>query len=192
MEGWEGQIDVDDSDLQSVLRPPLISLFVRPTQYSTVQPCSQISSSFSNPRPYSLYPSFSIPTSYQYFWINQNEEEEHPSFPVPLALFRRPCAGDPLQLVQKGCSQKGKEVIDLDLCVNEEDGDFKLKPWLYALSFLGLGKDSNLPYPISLINAQRSGTQRIPQVEQILHLLVVKFQFSFICFTWLSDLMVRW
>ncbi|PKU59615.1 hypothetical protein MA16_Dca028507 [Dendrobium catenatum] len=193
MDGWEGQIDVDDSDLQSVLRPPLHQSSCPPHAIlNRLQPCSQISSSFQTLDRTRSIPPFQSQLPTNISEINQNEEEEHPLIPGPAgaiqaAMRRRSAAACSERLLPEG---EGSD--DLDLCVNEEDGDFKLKPWLYALSFLGLGKDSNLPYPISLINAQRSGTQRIPQVEQILHLLVVKFQFSFICFTWLSDLMVRW
>ncbi|KAH0461053.1 hypothetical protein IEQ34_008628 [Dendrobium chrysotoxum] len=175
MEGWEGQIDVDDSDLQSVLRPPLLHSSCPPHAIlNRLEPCSQISSSFQTLDRIPSIPPFQSQLPTNISEINQNEEEEHPKFSISRPLIPGPAGAIQAAMRRRSAAASSKRLLpeeegsdDLDLCVNEEDGDFKLNPWLYSLSFLGQGKDSNLPYPISLINAQRSATQRIPQVVGI-------------------------
>ncbi|KAL0919102.1 hypothetical protein M5K25_011175 [Dendrobium thyrsiflorum] len=175
MEGWEGQIDVDDSDLQSVLRPQLLHSSCPPHAIlNRLEPCSQISSSFQTLDRIPSIPPFQSQLPTNVSEINQNEEEEHPKLSISRPLIPGPAGAIQAAMRRRSAAASSKRLLpeeegsdDLDLCVNEEDGDFKLNPWLYSLSFLGQSKDSNLPYPISLINAQRSATQRIPQVVGI-------------------------
>ncbi|KAI0485887.1 hypothetical protein KFK09_029458 [Dendrobium nobile] len=175
MEGWEGQIDVDDSDLQSVLRPLHHSSCPPHAILNRLEPCSQISSSFQTLDRTPSIPPFQSQLPTNISEINQNEEEEHPKLSISRPLIPGPAGAIQAAMRRRSAAAsserllpEGEGSVDLDLCVNEEDGDFKLNPWLYSLSFLGQGKDSNLSYPISLINAQRSATQRIPQVVGII------------------------
>ncbi|XP_020574866.1 uncharacterized protein LOC110020924 [Phalaenopsis equestris] len=175
MEGWEEQIDVDDSDLHSVLVPQLLPSSSRQALSHRLHPCSQISSSFQTLDPIPSIPSFQSQILTHTSRRNQNEEQEHlpklntsrPLIPGPAGAIQIAMRRQSATAASKRSIFEGKGSDDLDLCLEEEDGDFKLNPWLCSLSFLGIGKDSILPYPISLINAQRCSTNRIPQVVGI-------------------------
>lgn len=155
MDRWEDEIDVDDSDLPSLLlQPPPFpsSSSSKPSLTPTIpalHPCSQ----FSRPSQ-TLAPNPAPPRRLQSppLVSEVQEDEAHPrSTTAPPSLIPGPAGA-----VQAGMHRKSvaaaaaaarepgssscREDQDWDgrmLDIDEEDGDFKLNPWLCAMEFLG-------------------------------------------------------
>lgn len=159
MERWEDEIDVDDSDLQSVVH--LHSQTLKPR---SLNPCSQTccSSQTLDPNPPS-HSQLPIPVS----------ETDPVEEDLKTASTYRPPIPGPAGAIQ--AAMRRQSAIGAAKCsplegrylCETEDVDFELNPWLCALSSLGNDSGSSLSHPISSISAKRSGTERIPQVVGI-------------------------
>ncbi|KAG0497321.1 hypothetical protein HPP92_002012 [Vanilla planifolia] len=174
MENWEEQIDVDDSDLQEILRckSPSFSSF---SQALPLRPCSQI------PRSSQTLDSSNFPTLHRQSQLpflvsetNRNEEGKEgvskkttsrPFIPGPAGAIQAAMRRQSVATATPFCYEEGSD--GRLLCLNEEeDGDFKLNPWMCALRFVG--SDSSISCPISSIKSLRKGAERIPQVVGII------------------------
>ncbi|ONK73247.1 uncharacterized protein A4U43_C04F28920 [Asparagus officinalis] len=150
---WEDEIDIDDSDLPSLLSNPKIPS-KDPNSYNStlpplslslppLQPCSQNPNPNPNPKNAAHRP---IPG---------------PAGAVQAAMHRKASAA-----VAGACSllnSRGRLRVEEE----EQDGDFKLSPWLSAAAFLG--GEFELMWPISLIKDRNNARAavRIPQVAGI-------------------------
>ncbi|PKA58377.1 hypothetical protein AXF42_Ash013883 [Apostasia shenzhenica] len=175
MERWEDQIDVDDSDLQSLLHPfpfPSSSSLQAPSR--SLQPCSQIPRSSQNVDHGSsvLPPYWQSQNASQLQDSNRNQGGEDLSKATAFGIqIPGPAGAVQAAMRRKSAAAVAQSPPALEaggychvLDVNEEDEDFKLNPWLCALNFLENGPDSTTTSPISSIIAQQSATERIPQV----------------------------
>nr|XP_019703850.1 uncharacterized protein LOC105037910 isoform X2 [Elaeis guineensis] len=186
--GWEDEIDVDDSDLPSLLlQPPAFpssssSNPSRTPSIRSLRPCSQFScpsqtlASNSPPPPPPPSPHrIQSPTL-----VSEGQEDEAPprSTTVPPRLIPGPAGAVQAAMHRKSATAAGAaarapgsascwEDLDQDggmLDMDEEDGDFKLNPWLCAMEFLGAG--CSLVSPISSIMMR--SVERVPQVVGII------------------------
>ncbi|XP_038989144.1 uncharacterized protein LOC103722211 isoform X2 [Phoenix dactylifera] len=183
MDRWEDEIDVDDSDLPSLLpqpRPFPSSSSSNPSltpSIPSLRPCSQLSrpsqTLATNPPP--PPPRLQFPPL-----VAEGQEDEAPPrskthalrlIPGPAgavqAAMHRKSATTAAAAVREHGSSSCWEDQDGDgwmLDMDEEDGDFKLNPWLCAMEFLGAG--CSLVSPISSIETWTA--ERVPQVVGII------------------------
>ncbi|WOL03578.1 hypothetical protein Cni_G12298 [Canna indica] len=158
---WEDAIDVDDSDLLPLLTPSSSHPQNLSSQFPPLRPCSQF------PPPPSqtlaLAPSPAPPP----LSLSQSLQEPPPCstrlIPGPAGAVQAAMRRQFAVALQDGPCLGDRRENDSGLELDEEDGDFKLNPWLCALEFLG--DDCSLLCPISSIKTRN--TERVPQVVGI-------------------------
>ncbi|CAD5163583.1 unnamed protein product [Musa acuminata subsp. malaccensis] len=161
---WEDAIDVDDSDLLHLLVPSSSSS-PHPHTLSSLPPPLRPCSRFPPP-PQTLapVPSPSPPS------VHRSAEEPSPLPATTTPLIPGPAGAVQAALRRQSASARRDRPLlddhrmdDHGMDLDEEDGDFKLNPWLCALEFLG--EDCDLVWPIDSIKTR--ATARVPQVVGI-------------------------
>ncbi|KAJ0972085.1 hypothetical protein J5N97_020044 [Dioscorea zingiberensis] len=154
--GWEDAIDVDDSDLPSLLSPPPPPL-PNPSLPS-LRPCSQPPRPSSHAQP----PDTAVPPEK----VNSDARRliPGPAGAVQAAMLRRSASPAVLPL-RTGPRLETEVGADFRPDLGEEDEDFKMNPWLCALNFLENGHGSLIS--IGSIKNCGSDFERVPQVSGI-------------------------
>ncbi|RRT62187.1 hypothetical protein B296_00005153 [Ensete ventricosum] len=142
---WEDALDVDDSDLFPLLAPSSSSS-PHPHTVSSLPPLLRPCSRFSPPPSQTLapVPSPSPPS------VHRSAEEPSPSSASTAPLIPGPAGAIQAAMRRQSATARrdspfldDHRVDDRGLDLGEEDGDFKLNPWLCALEFLG-GRDRQI------------------------------------------------
>lgn len=130
--GWEDAIDVDDSDLPSLLSPPPPPPPPPLTNPSlpSLRPCSQPARPSSHSQP----PDNAAPQ------LKARSETRKlipgPAGAVQAAMLRR-SASPAVPPSRTGLRPETEVGVDFRPDLDEDDEDFKMNPWLSALNFLG-------------------------------------------------------
>ncbi|RZR73488.1 hypothetical protein BHM03_00024960 [Ensete ventricosum] len=154
---WEDALDVDDSDLFPLLAPSSSSS-PHPHTVSSLPPLLRPCSRFSPPPSQTLapVPSPSPPS------VHRSAEEPSPSSATTAPLIPGPAGAIQAAMRRQSATARrdspfldDHRVDDRGLDLGEEDGDFKLNPWLCALEFLGSDRlDWGLHPPWSFLGLQ--------------------------------------
>ncbi|CAL9108036.1 unnamed protein product [Musa textilis] len=165
---WEDAIDVDDSDLLHLLVPSSSSSphpHPRPHTLSSLPPPLRPCSRFPPP-PQTLAP---VPSPSPPF-VHRSAKEPSPLSAITTPLIPGPAGAVQAAMRRQSASARRDSPLsddhrmdDRGMDLDEEDGDFKLNPWLCALEFLG--EDCDLVWPIDSIKTR--ATARVPQVVGI-------------------------
>ncbi|URE29398.1 hypothetical protein MUK42_17259 [Musa troglodytarum] len=165
---WEDAIDVDDSDLLHLLVPSSSSSphpHPRPHTLSSLPPPLRPCSRFPPPpQTVTPVPSPSPPS------VHRSAKEPSPLSAITTPLIPGPAGAVQAAMRRQSASARRDSPLlddhrmdDRGMDLDEEDGDFKLNPWLCALEFLG--EDCDLVWPIDSIKTR--ATARVPQVVGI-------------------------
>ncbi|RWR95780.1 hypothetical protein CKAN_02513600 [Cinnamomum micranthum f. kanehirae] len=160
MERWEDALDVDDSDLPTLLRPS-----------ATLLPCNNRPNPNPNPNPSRCEVQTQTLTICSQ---SQNPQTLPDSNPNPSSgssdrtgrLIPGPAGAIQASMLRQNAqSGNSSRIRDDGILINEfPDGDFNGNPWLCALDFLGLEAGSGLQHTIE----STWNMERVPQIVGII------------------------
>ncbi|KAM0946363.1 putative recombination protein [Dioscorea sansibarensis] len=156
--GWEDAIDVDDSDLPSLLSPPPPRPPLTNPSFPSLRPCSQPARPSSHSKPPDTAGPQSKPRS------ETRKLIPGPAGAVQAAMLRR-SASPAVPPSRTGPRPETEVGVDFRPDLGADDEDFKMNPWLSALNFLGHCHVSSVS--IGSIKSCGSDSERVPQVSGI-------------------------